>query len=132
MISLLPVIYLDPGWLQPPFVNTHLSISHNSNYNNRDIRSTCITSTVVIRILQPIHPSILIIISIPPVPVVLKFSLADSPRTQIEEWFEDFPAKARGQCVQWDQTGAIFLIASDAVWNAIPGNAPPQFGSSLG
>ena len=43
---LLPVIYLDPGWLQPPFVKTYLSISHNSNYNSRDIRSTCITSTI--------------------------------------------------------------------------------------
>jgi hypothetical protein len=60
--------------------------------------------------------------SIPPVPVVLKFSLVDSPRTQIEEWFEDLSAKARCQCVQWDQTSAITLIASDAVWNAIPGN----------
>jgi hypothetical protein len=60
--------------------------------------------------------------SIPPVPVMLKFSLVDSPRTLIEEWFEDLSAKARGQCVQWDQTGAISLIANDDVWNAIPGN----------
>ncbi len=36
---LLPVISLNPGWLQPPFVNTSLSISHNSNYKIRDIRS---------------------------------------------------------------------------------------------
>jgi hypothetical protein len=46
----------------------------------------------------------------------------DSPRIQIEEWFKDLSAKARGQCVQWDQTGAITLIASNEVWNAIPGN----------
>ncbi len=55
-------------------------------------------------------------------PVSLKFSLVDNPRTQIEEWFEDVSAKARRLCVQWDPTGAITLIASDAVWNAIPGN----------
>jgi hypothetical protein len=57
-----------------------------------------------------------------PASVSLKFSLVDNPRTQIEEWFEDVSAKARGLCVQWDPTGAITLIASDVVWNAIPGN----------
>ena len=54
--------------------------------------------------------------------VSLQFSLADSPRTQIVEWFDDLSAKARGLCAQWDRTGAITLIATDAVWNAIPGN----------
>jgi hypothetical protein len=54
--------------------------------------------------------------------VSLKFSLVDNPRTQIVEWFEDVSAKARGLRVQWDLTGAITLIASDEVWNAIPGN----------
>jgi hypothetical protein len=57
-----------------------------------------------------------------PAPVLLQFSLADSPRTQIVEWFDDLSAKARGLCAQWDPTGAITLIATDAVWNAIPGN----------
>jgi hypothetical protein len=57
-----------------------------------------------------------------PTPVLLQFSLADSPRTQIVEWFDDLSAKARGLCVQWDPTGAITLIATDEVWNAIPGN----------
>jgi hypothetical protein len=54
--------------------------------------------------------------------VSLKFSLVDNPRTQIEEWFEDVSAKARFLCIQWDPTSAITLIASDAVWNATPGN----------
>ena len=31
-------------------------------------------------------------------------------------------AKARGLCIQWDLTGAITLVASDSVWNAVPGN----------
>jgi hypothetical protein len=57
-----------------------------------------------------------------PAPVLLQFSLADNPRTQIVEWFDDLSAKARGLCAQWDPTGAITLIATDAVWNAIPGN----------
>ena len=52
----------------------------------------------------------------------LQFSLVDNPRTQIEEWYEDVMAQARGLCIQWDPTGAITLVASDAVWNAVPGN----------
>jgi hypothetical protein len=31
-------------------------------------------------------------------------------------------AQARRLCIQWDITGAITLVASDAVWNAVPGN----------
>jgi hypothetical protein len=56
--------------------------------------------------------------------VSLQFSLADNPRAQIEEWFEDVQAKARGLRIQLDAdlTGAITLVASDAVWNAVPGN----------
>ncbi len=51
--------------------------------------------------------------------VSLQFSLVDNPRTQIEEWYEDVMAKARGLCIciQWDLTGAITLVASDTVWN---------------
>ena len=54
--------------------------------------------------------------------VSLQFFLADSPRIQIVEWFDDLSVKARGLCAQWHNTGAITLIATDAVWNAIPGN----------
>jgi hypothetical protein len=86
-------------------VNTFLSISHNSNYKLRDIRSTCITATFVNRILQPTHPSIppsgcLPEPSLTSASVSLKFSLVDNPRTQIEKWFEDVSTKARGLCVQ--------------------------------
>ena len=54
--------------------------------------------------------------------VSLRFSLVDNPRTQIEEWYDDLMAQARRLCIQWDITGAISLGASDAVWNAVPGN----------
>ena len=54
--------------------------------------------------------------------VSLRFSLVDNPRTQIEEWYEDLMAQARRLCIQWDITGAIILVASNAVWNAVPGN----------
>ncbi len=36
--------------------------------------------------------------------------------------YEDLMAQARRLCIQWDITGAITLVASDAVWNAVPGN----------
>ena len=58
--------------------------------------------------------------------VSLRFSLVDNPRTQIEEWYEDIMAQARRLCFQWDITGAITLVASDAVWNAVPGNITNQ------
>jgi hypothetical protein len=54
--------------------------------------------------------------------VSLRFFLVDNPRTQIEEWYDDLMAQARRLCIQWDITGAISLVASDAVWNAVPGN----------
>ena len=54
--------------------------------------------------------------------VSLRFSLVDNPRTQIEEWYDDLMAQARRLCIQWDITGAITLVASDPVWNAVPGN----------
>jgi hypothetical protein len=60
--------------------------------------------------------------------VSLQVSLADNARTQIEEWFEDLQAKARGLCIQWDSTGAITLVARDRVWNAVTGNITNLFG----
>jgi hypothetical protein len=60
--------------------------------------------------------------------VSLRFSLVDNPRTQIEEWYEDLMAQARRLCIQWDMghhwryhLGSV-VVASDAVWNAVPGN----------
>jgi hypothetical protein len=55
----------------------------------------------------------------------------DKSRTQIEERYEDLMAQAQARRsysytfnIQWDITGAITLtlVASDAVWNAVPGN----------
>ena len=57
-----------------------------------------------------------------PPSVSLRFSLVDNPRTQIQDWFEDLSSKACGLCSQWDSTGAITLISTDAVWRAIPGH----------
>ncbi len=39
-------------------------------------------------------------------------------------WYEDLMAQAQARrlCIQWDITGAITLVASDAVWNAVFGN----------
>ena len=54
--------------------------------------------------------------------VSLRFSLADEPRTHIQDWYEDLSAKAYGLCPQWDPTGAITLIADAAYWNAMPGH----------
>jgi hypothetical protein len=55
--------------------------------------------------------------------VSLKFSLVDNPRTQIEDCdLKTFPQKseeAYALCVQWGPTGAITLIASDAVWKML-------------
>jgi hypothetical protein len=59
----------------------------------------------------------------PSVSLRLRFSLVDNPRTQIEEWYEDLMAQqARRLCIQWDITDAISLVASDAIWNAVPRN----------
>ena len=101
-------------------------IPHNCKHNIRDKRSACITSTVVFTI-QPIHPSIqsskpMSSVSSTAPSVSLRFSLVDNPRTQIEEWYDDLMAQARRLCIQWDITGAITLVASDPVWNAVPGN----------
>jgi hypothetical protein len=121
-ILLIPVIHIY-FFLDLRCVATTLAlITHNSNYNDRDIRLTLVASTFVIRIL-PIHPSTLIMSSDPRhTSVSLRLSLADNPRTQIHDWFEDLSAKACGLCSQWDSTGAITIIATDEVWRAIPGH----------
>ena len=49
-------------------------------------------------------------------------SLANDPRAQLEPWLEEIETHARNICAQHDVTGALTLVASDAVWNCIPAN----------
>jgi hypothetical protein len=50
-------------------------------------------------------------------------SLANDPRAQLEPWLEEIETHARMICAQHDVTGALTLVASDAVWNCIPANS---------
>jgi hypothetical protein len=54
--------------------------------------------------------------------ITLIQSLANDPRTNLERWQKDVEMQARNQCAQHDITGALSLVATDAVWNAVPGN----------
>ncbi len=68
----------------------------------------------------------------------LTHSLANDPRTHLEDWLEDAEAQARHQCPQHDTAGALTLVATDIVWRQLPENIknptevaasthPPQF-----
>jgi hypothetical protein len=54
--------------------------------------------------------------------ITLIRSLANDPRTNLERWQKYVEMQARNQCAQHDITGALLLVATDAVWNAVPGN----------
>ncbi len=49
-------------------------------------------------------------------------TLANDSRAQLEPWLEEFETHARNLCAQHDATGALTLVASDLVWQAIPAN----------
>ena len=49
-------------------------------------------------------------------------SLADDPRNQLEKWLEDVEIHARHLYAQWDISGALILVANDAVWAEYLGN----------
>ena len=53
---------------------------------------------------------------------MLLFSLTDSPRSKLLEWYEDVCAQARGLCAAFDIAGALSLVAFPPEWNAYPGN----------
>ena len=57
-----------------------------------------------------------------PQTIHLTQSLANDPRAQLESWLEEIETHARNICAQHDVTGALTLVASDAVWNCIPAN----------
>jgi hypothetical protein len=57
-----------------------------------------------------------------PQTIHLTQSLANDPRAQLEPWLEEIETRARNICAQHDVTGALTLVASDAVWNCIPAN----------
>ena len=55
-------------------------------------------------------------------PLMLLFSLSDTPRNKLLEWYEDVCAQARGLCAAFDIAGALSLVAYPSEWNAYPGN----------
>jgi hypothetical protein len=57
-----------------------------------------------------------------PQTINLTQSLVNDPRAQLEPWLEEIETHACNICAQHDVTGALTLVASDAVWNCIPAN----------
>jgi hypothetical protein len=55
-------------------------------------------------------------------PLTLLFSLSDTPRNKLLDWYEDVCAQARGLCAAYDIAGALSLVAYPTEWNAYPGN----------
>ena len=53
---------------------------------------------------------------------MLLFSLSETPRNKLLEWYEDVCAPARGLCAAFDIAGALSLVAYPTEWNAYPGN----------
>jgi hypothetical protein len=59
-------------------------------------------------------------------------TLAKNSRAQLEPWLEEFETHARNLCAQHDATGALTLVASDAVWNIIPANVTTAIRIAVG
>jgi hypothetical protein len=55
-------------------------------------------------------------------PLMLLFSLPDTPRNKLLDWYEDVCVQARGLCAAYDNAGALSLVAYPSEWNAYPGN----------
>jgi hypothetical protein len=53
---------------------------------------------------------------------MLLFSLSDTPRNKLLEWYENVCVQARGLCAAFDIAGALSLVAYPTEWNAYPGN----------
>ncbi len=60
---------------------------------------------------------------------MLLFSLAENPRGQLVDWYEDVQTQARSLCAPYDPSGAISLVAVPSVWQDFPGNInnPAEF-----
>ena len=54
--------------------------------------------------------------------LTLLFSLADNPRGQLVDWYEDVQTQARSLCAPYDLAGALSLVAVQTVWEEFPGN----------
>ena len=67
-----------------------------------------------------------------PQTIHLTQSLANDPRAQLESWLEEIETHARNICAQHDETGALTLVASDAVRNCIPANVTTAVRISAG
>jgi hypothetical protein len=55
-------------------------------------------------------------------PLMLMFSLSDTPRNKLLDLYEDVCAQARGLCAAYDLAGALSMVASDSEWHAYPDN----------
>ena len=55
-------------------------------------------------------------------PLMLLFSLAENPRRQLVDWYEDVQTQARSLCAPYDLSGALSLVAVPSVWQDFPGN----------
>ena len=53
---------------------------------------------------------------------MLLFSLSDTPRNKLLDWYEDVCAQARGLCAAYDPAGALSMVTFDSEWQAYPGN----------
>ena len=54
--------------------------------------------------------------------LTLLFSLAENPRGQLVDWYEDVQTQARSLCAPYDLAGALSLVAVQTVWEEFPGN----------
>jgi hypothetical protein len=53
-------------------------------------------------------------------PLMLLFSLSDTPRNKLLYWYEDVCAQARGLCAAYDLAGALSMVSFDSEWQAYP------------
>jgi len=53
---------------------------------------------------------------------MLLFSLAENPRRQLVDWYEDVQTQARSLCAPYELSGALSLVAVPSVWENFPGN----------
>ncbi len=58
----------------------------------------------------------------PTTDLVITRSLIDDPRNSLKNWLEAVEYGARTLCAAWDISGALTLVASDAIWCLFPGN----------
>ena len=53
--------------------------------------------------------------------LMVLFSLAENPRGQLVDWYEEVQTQARSLCAPYDPAGALSLVAIPSVWEDFPG-----------